>query len=149
MLIRIPSDSKQSKNEALARVIETTAANTGLDEYKVAEAMTWFLESLADEVTRGRMVQIPGFGAFFPVPDAVAANRSRVRRCRVRFHPAVGFQQQVKHGSPPQETIARKYRNYRCNHSAGDSSSGHHSRVFTSMKYFRDEISRQLAHVRS
>lgn len=148
-LIRIPSETRTSKNEPLRRMIELAADRSGIDQYKVAEVMTWWLEQLADEVSKGRAVQIPGFGAFFPVPDKKPVRRDGVRRCRVRFHAAVGFQQQVKLGAPPQDGIARRYLTYRKNHSAGDNVSGHNSRVFTALAAFRASIAQQLANART
>jgi nucleoid DNA-binding protein len=147
-LVRIPGESKASKNEALRNCIEFAASHSGVDEYKVAEIMTLFLEQVADEMTKGRVLQIPGFGAFFPVPDRHPPRKDQPRRCRVRFHPSVGFQQQVKYGSAPQDSVLRKFNNYRMNHSAGDRSAGHNSRVFSAMKHFRDSIAQQYAHAR-
>lgn len=147
-MIRIPSGTKESKNEALSRVVAMSAAKSGYDEYTVAMVFSWCLQQIADEVSKGRAVQLPGFGAFFPLPDKRPRYRDHVRRCRVRFHASVGFQQQVKLCAPPQDTIERKWRIYRTNHSAGDRVAGHGSRVFTSMDAFRQSISAQFAHAR-
>lgn len=147
-LIRIPSETRTTKNESLRRMIDKATAETGVDNYLVANVLSWCLQELADEVTKGRIVQIPGFGAFFPVPDAKANNRDGVRRCRVRFHASVGFQQQVKLGAPPQNSVRQRYLTYRKNHSAGDNVAGNSSRVFTAMDRFRESIAAQLAHAR-
>ena len=147
-MVRIPSETKKCRNESLRRCIEFAASGSGSDEFQVAEIMSLFLEQLADENTKGRIVQIPGFGAFFPVPDTKVHDRGGVLRCRVRFHPSVGYQQQVKNGAPPQLSVLRRFKNYRTNHSAGDRVAGTSSRVFTGMQKFREALSSQMSNAR-
>lgn len=119
------------------RCIEKAAVNSGVSEELTVLVMTHFLESIADEVTKGRAVTIPGFGMFVQV----------VRRWmgkslyRPGFLPAVPFRNQVKFGTRPLEDVTLQKRRFCKNHARGGDNG---SRTFDVMKTIRDRVTAQL-----
>lgn len=146
--VRLPWNVRGKKNESLARCVEYAAAHSGVDEFAFAKAMSYFLEQIADENTKGRPVMIPGFGIFIPVPDRHNAREGQAPRCRVKFHPSVGYAQQVRHGAPPLSVNSSRSRAYQQNHSGRETAIGNSARVFTAMHRFRRDIASQLANAR-
>jgi len=64
--MRIPYYSSSERAAPLQRCIDKAAREMGMSEYVVATVMSHFLEQIEEEVARGRMVRLPGFGAFGP-----------------------------------------------------------------------------------
>lgn len=142
-MIRIPFLSKITKGAALQRCIDLTATRSGLDVGSVAIAMSWFLESIVEEIAKGRCVTIPGFGLFAPVsiPERHRRmSRNLSSRCKPVFSPSRGFRAQVALGVGPRHENARVLMRHRKNHYTATST----RRVFSAMEEFRKQVSAQL-----
>jgi nucleoid DNA-binding protein len=141
--MRIPFESKSDTGRPLKDVLLRTASECGYTHYEVARVMTFFLEHLADEVTAGKVVRIPGFGAFgaWLIETASALARDPRPRCRPVFSPARGFQEQVRYAAPPNRGPKERLMRHRRNHAPATHRDRSHSRVFTSMDAFRRMLS--------
>lgn len=123
----------------LKKCIEMTARDSGYSEPEVARIMTYFLESIADEVSKGRAISIPGFGMF--VQTCIRWNRKTLYR--PGFIPARGFRNQVRLGLRPDAVTTKAKQTYKDNQTGAlDKEKG--DRTFTVMQRFRDSISAQL-----
>lgn len=146
MRVRFSMFSRKRKQdiEPLQNAIEYVADRCGHSSHEIARIVSWFLEGLADEVTHGRVVRIPGFGMFAPVPKKTS--RDAHPRCRVVFSPALAFTRQVLYGAPPNLSGARALRNHRKCHGYIDNPPAGRTaeRVFTAMEKMRADIDAQL-----
>ncbi|MEM7517370.1 MAG: hypothetical protein AAF368_10660, partial [Planctomycetota bacterium] len=144
--MRIFAFSRRADAEPLNRVIAKAANDSGRSRYEVARTMTFFFEHLAEEVAHGRVVSIPGFGAFGAWLDerkSVLA-KDPIPRCRPEFSPARGLREMVALTAPFSRVGKRKLTNHRKSHSLGSSATRTSSRVFTSAQAIRDSIDAQL-----
>jgi nucleoid DNA-binding protein len=132
--------------DPLRRIVQTVAARTGLSPQHAATIVSHFLEAVTDEVSKGRAVSMPGFGALFPVARSACARgtKTKVTQTVVRFSAARGFREQVRHGAPPSETGRRRYVRHMRNHALGGPESRCSERTFTAARAFRDAIASQL-----
>ena len=64
--VRIPFLPKAEHAKPLKKVIGYVAEKMRVSPYLVAEVMTYFLEGIADQVSLGYVVRLPGFGIFGP-----------------------------------------------------------------------------------
>jgi nucleoid DNA-binding protein len=133
--------------DPLKRIVQNTAAHTGLSPQHVAVLASYFWEALADEVSKGRAVSIPGLGLFAPVSRAVRARGSDVKVAStvIRFSASRGFREQVRFGAPPNETGRRRYKRHLKNHALGGPQYRCSQRAFTAAKAFREQVASQLA----
>ena len=145
MRIRIPMMSKKEDMEPLQSALSYAARASGRTEAELAKQMSWLLEGIADEVSRGKVVRIPGFGMFAPVPKKTT--RDPHPRCRPVFVPNLAFLRQVLYGAPPNAAGRDAVRRHRKCHTYTDNPpKGRGSeRVFTAMEKFRHDIDSQLA----
>lgn len=142
-MICIPYLSKAADRVSLQRCIDTAAERSGVGADGVVVVMSLFLESIADELTKGRVVRIPGFGVFVPAPIPERhrrMSRNLRPRCKPVFSPSRGFRSQVALGLGPQPDIIRTLAQHRKNH-AGTTST---HRVFSAMEAMRQQVSAQL-----
>ena len=132
--------------DPLRRIVQQAAARSGLSPQHVAIILSHGLEGIADEVSKGRVVTLPGFGAIFPVTRTTRARgtRTKVTQTVVRFSAARGFREQVRHGAPPSETGRRRYVRHMRNHALGGPEGRCSERTFTAARAFRDAIASQL-----
>ena len=147
--ITIPFLSRSEDGKPLQRCIDFAAEESGIDAYSVVVAMSFMLTKIADEVTRGRSVRIPGFGCFSPVPIPEShrkKSRDLTPRCKPAFSPSRGFRQQVRFGASPSVVEARRFHRHEKNHAY--LGRGESARVFTSMDALRDQVSAQLGRAR-
>lgn len=145
MHIKIPHFPKAEDARPLESCIEYACARTGVDHYTAVLFMTHFLDQLADEVTRGRTVSIPGFGMFAPyLRKPLGKDNVMVPR----FSPSRGFREQVKWGSVPKLDGTRKFKNHQKNNAPASQSRRGSMRVFTAMEAIRQAISAQMGHAR-
>ena len=139
MAIRIPYNAKAEDAQPLQRCVEFAAENHAMSEYDVAIVMTYFLEQLAAEVAAGRLVVIPGFGAFGSLRHRTKTGLDG------DWFPAflanLGFRNEVRWGNPPSDETLAKFRGYRNNHDRVNSRVG--QRVHSAMKGFRDRVGAQ------
>jgi hypothetical protein len=64
--VKIPFLPKAEDARPLKKAIQYAADKMHVSPYLVAELMTYFLEAVADRVSLGHVVRIPGFGVFGP-----------------------------------------------------------------------------------
>ena len=145
MKFRIPFLSNRSQAQPLRDIIDFVANETGLDDYRVSRVMSFFLEGVADELSMGKTVRLPGFGVFAPYLDDRPQYRSRRPGpvCTPKFSAAKGFRAQVMTSAPANQAGKRDLENHRRSHSVSEENYSAR-RVFQSMAYFRRDIARQL-----
>lgn len=142
-MICIPYLSRAADRESLRRCLDLAAERSGVGADGVVRVMTLFLEAIADELTRGRAVRIPGFGVFVPAPIPERdrrASRNLAPRCKPVFSASRGLRAQVALGVGPSAENIRILKRHRSNHSNSTST----RRVFTAMAALRDQVSAQL-----
>ena len=91
---RIPFASTAPASAPLRRCIRSTAARMGLSPFSVTILLNHFLDELAHEVSLGRTVRLPGFGAFS------ARYYASSRTCAPRFKASKAFRLQTRHSAP-------------------------------------------------
>lgn len=143
--MKLPYYSKRKDMEPLNDAISRTVARSGYDRAAVIRIASFFLEHVADEVTRGRTVRIPSFGAFAPWLCETKAVKARHEHPCMKpvFAPARGFREQVRWTLPSRkgkEDIKR----YRRNHSLSSGSTKTSSRVVAGMEAIRQSIDAQM-----
>lgn len=86
--------------------------------HEVSEVVAEFLEGIIDEVARGHVVSVPGFGAFGPwlIETRSALARDPSLRCKPKFSPARAFTLQVRNSAPASRSGKRKLSRHRRNH---------------------------------
>ena len=136
-MIRIPLLHRKSA-VPLKRCIELAANRSGRSEEQVVEVMTLFLEAIADEVTKGRAVSIPGFGMF--VQSGV--QRFQKVTFRPNFIPSKPFRDQVTFGTRPDPTVRRAANFYSRNHARGGGDKG--GRAFAVLERIRKAVTAQV-----
>lgn len=143
--ISIPFLAKSEQGLPLQRAVDLAATKLGLSEYSMAIAMTYFFEQIADEVARGHVVRIPGFGIFAPSLDERPQYLARRGgpRCVPRFSPSKGWQQEVMLRAPASRSGKAALKVHRSNHRVTEGRFGS-ERIFTAMHAIRDQISAQL-----
>jgi len=99
--------------------------------------MTQLLEAIADEVGKGRAVNIPGFGMF----AQSGVQRFGIVKFRPNFIPSRAFRQQVMFGTRPLPEIRKASLLYSRNHARGGDSG---SRTFVVMDRIRKLVTAQV-----
>lgn len=136
-MIRLPYLHKH-RATSLKTCIEKSAIESGFSAAEVVHVMTHFLTALADEVSKGRAVAIPGFGMFVQKRYPRRAHR---RYFRPVFLPAKAFKQQAQLGTPPVEVESRAALEYQRNNSrVGDKG----ERPFAILEKFREFVAQQV-----
>ncbi|MFN3242966.1 MAG: HU family DNA-binding protein [Planctomycetota bacterium] len=147
--MRIPFLSRTEDGKPLQDAIDFAAERTACDSVAVAQVMSLFFEAIADEVSRGKVVRIPGFGIFAPVAVSERdrrMSRDLTPRCKPAFSPSRGFRQQVRYGAPPNASGAERLKRFDKNHSSTKGRGA--PRVWAAMEAMRDQIDAQLARTR-
>ena len=65
-MIQIPFSGDSESTAPLRRCIERAAGEMGVSDYHAALLVSHFFEELTTQVSRNRVVRVPGFGAFGP-----------------------------------------------------------------------------------
>lgn len=128
----------------LKRVIEATANDLGMSEHDVFCTLSRLLEGIADEVTKGREVRIPGFGMFAPVAVDLSRSNYKIPRCVPRFAPTRSFRQQVMFGAPPNESGKKAMKLYNKHHVTSPANDDG-ARVFSAQARMRRDVLAQIA----
>lgn len=134
---------RRAYNKVLSNVVAQAAAAVGCEYSQAAMLISHFTEFTAAAVCRGEIVQIRGFGAFFPY-----ARYGKPRRpgayVMPRFIPASGFRQQVTMSCPVDKAANTDALRYRVNHTrrTGERPT---QRVFTAQTVYRRDVA---AHAR-
>ncbi len=143
MMVKLPFLGKAADRESLRRCLDLAAERSGVGADGVVRVMSQFLEAIADELTKGRCVRIPGFGVFVPAPIPERhrrMSRNTSARCKPVFSPSRGLRAQVAMGLGPRPENLRILKRHRSNHSNATGS----QRVFTAMAALRQQVAAQL-----
>ena len=143
MMVRIPFLSKSADRESLARCLDISAERSGVGADGVVQVISLFFEAVADELTRGRVVRVPGFGIFVPAPIPEKhrrMSRDLSPRCKPSFSPSRGLRAQVALGVGPRPENIRALARHRSNHANATGT----SRVFSAMQALRQQVAAQL-----
>ena len=135
-IVKIPFFSQSESAEPLRSCIAHAAKEMGMSEHDVVLVMSYFLEELANRVSVGKVVRIPGFGIF--APKYFASSRT----CAPRFSASRGFRLQTRWCAPSHEVGSKALRSH--SRRAGDSTRKITPRVFTASKAMRKQIRRQI-----
>lgn len=144
--MRIFAFSNRADAAPLNDVIARTAYDSGRSTSEVARTMTFFFQHLTQQMARGKVVSIQGFGAFGAWLDerkSVLA-RDPIARCRPEFSAARGLRETVALTAPFSRVGKQKLGNHRKSHSLGSRATRSSSRVFSSSQAIRDAIDAQL-----
>ncbi len=139
----MPYLSKAADRESLQRCIDLAADRSGVGADGVVRVMSLFLEAIADEMTKGRAVRVPGFGIFVPAPIPERhrrASRNLTPRCKPVFSPSRGLRAQVALGVGPRPENIRALTRHRANHSSSTGT----ERVFSAMAALRQQVAAQI-----
>lgn len=142
-MVRIPFLGKAADRESLRMCLDLAAERSGVGADGVVQVMSLFFEAIADELTKGRCVRIPGFGMFVPAPIPERhrrASRDLTPRCKPVFSPSRGLRAQVALGVGPKPENLRMLKRHRSNHSNATGS----QRVFSAMAALRQQVAAQL-----
>lgn len=93
MKIRIRNLTRHDA-EGLATVIEDSARAAGIGDHEMLRISTHLFEALADHISRGRIIAIPGFGKFAAV--YIKHFRCRAGVMRARFSPSAPLMNLVR-----------------------------------------------------
>ena len=144
--MKLPFLPTPQSADPLRRIVQHTAEKTGLSPQHVSVLASHFWEALADEVSKGRAVTLPGFGLFAPVARTFRPRGEEhlVTSSAIRFSAARGFREQVRSCAPPSASGRRRYRRHMRNHALGGPESRCGERTFTAARAFRNAIARQI-----
>lgn len=145
--MKLPFFAKSADAQPLMQIIQSTAARHGCSHAEVGIMMTSFFEFLADEVSQGKAVTLPGFGKFAAslIERKCDLARDPTPRCKPEFSPAVGFIQQVRTCAPPTKSGKRKLDRHRRRNHPSSRPGKSAARVFASSAAAREAIEAQLA----
>ena len=145
--VSIPFLSSSEQAEPLRRCIEAAASKTAVTQYTATIVMSHFLEQLAAEVAKGRVVRVPGFGTFAPwlIENPASVARWGGGRSKPVFSPSRGFREEVHLAAPHNPDAKRAINRHRRNHALGSGGDRSRDRVFTAMEAMRQNISAQMA----
>lgn len=126
---------------AFADVIDRAAREAGVSDDQMLFYMSHFIEALADDVARGHIVTVPGFGKF--AACYFKHHRNQPHSMQPRFSPAVGFVQQTKLCAPVSTAGNTALKYHKINHHL--STRRISARVMTATEGIRESIRRQMA----
>lgn len=143
--IRIPFLARSEQALPLQRALELAANKIGVSQFTMAIAASHMFEQLAEEVARGRVVRVPGFGVFAPCLDERRQYLARRGgpKCVPKFSASKSFRTDVMLRAPPSREGKAALKVHRSNHRVTGDSIGR-ERIFTAARAARDQISAQL-----
>lgn len=142
-MIRIPYLSRNTDRESLQRCLDLAGDRSGVGVDGVVRVMSLFFEAIADELTKGRPVRIPGWGIYVPAPVPEKhrrMSRNLTPRCKPVFSPSRGLRAQVALGAGPRPENVRILKRHRNNHANATGP----RRVFSAMQALRQQVAAQL-----
>lgn len=140
MNIRLPYFKHPAESAGINAVIENSARAAGIREDQMAIYMTHFFEALADEVSRGAIVSVPGFGKF---AACLVKHPRTTARMRPRFSAHRGFRHQTVLCAPFSTKGNRALKIHEGNHCSDNDRK--RSRPFIEMERVRACIRNQMA----
>ena len=143
--MRSPFLADAASGESLIQSITAASRAAVVTPSRVASLLSYFLERVALEVSRGSTVRLRGYGYFFAVRDErpTAAALSRYPTLRPEFRPAQCLRDRVRNTAPANRLGKRAIGRHRRNHSTWRSRPYCHSRVFSAMEAWRAQIRAQ------
>ena len=143
MMVRVPFSGKSEAGQPLLRCVRRAALETGLTDFQVAMVVSFFFEELANEVGAGRVVRVPGIGAFGALlwrprhgPDAPAY-------AYPAFSGSDAFRQQVKWECPADGAADRTLRRHRQSRHPSGADGRQSRRTRSAMRAFRERVRAQ------
>jgi nucleoid DNA-binding protein len=142
-MVKIPFLGKAADRESLRRCLDLAAERSGVGADGVVQVITLFFEGIADELTKGRVVRVPGWGIYVPAPIPERhrrMSRNPAARTKPVFSPSRGLRAQVALGVGPRPENVRILKRHRSNHADATGT----RRVFTAMAALRQQVAAQL-----
>lgn len=140
MKIKLPNLTREHA-AGLEAVIESAAREAGVSDHEMLRISTHFLEALADEMSRGKIITIPGFGKFAAV--YIKHFRARAGVMRARFSPAAPLMNQVRLCCPITTKGNRALKVHEKNHH--NASAAPSARPFAAFENIRRSIAAQMS----
>ena len=146
--MRIPADGKSESYRPLNACVVRAANGTGISQQTAALVMSYFFEEMVEQMTKGRIVRIPGFGAFGPKIDASRrAKRANGRPVpRPSWSPSYGVYTQILHCCPTDTISSGQMRKHQQNHGPGGTLTkrGQPSPPWEAQERFRARVREQI-----
>ena len=145
MLVKIPFMAAAEDAAPLRQCIATAAREAGMSEHLVAILMSRFFEEISEQVSRGRVVRIPGFGIFGP--RAWTPRNAGLPYCFPAFSAARGFREQTKLCCPVDGAATEAVSRHRRHHHTSSRPERAHCRPFTAMRAFRSRVRAEASRI--
>jgi nucleoid DNA-binding protein len=130
------------QGEPLQRTITKCAQKMGVSDHFAANLVAYFLEYTADEVTRGEIVRIPGFGIFAPY-GYTPRKKGLEKHCLPSFNGSRAFRNQLRAACPYRRHRNKEIDTYRRTNHGSSKAKSHTSRTSSAMHSFRQHIDAQ------
>jgi len=140
--IKIPFNSKSEQSLPLRRALTYSADQMCMGQYQAAMVLTFFIRGVADEVSWGRVVRIPGLGMFGPWRWA-SPKKGLPDIATPRFIPARPFRNQVRHMCPPDRTQNEALETYRRSHNLASKPNRYAASTAGAMRAWQKHINKQ------
>jgi hypothetical protein len=113
MKIRIPTLTREHA-AGLEAVIEDAARAAGISDHEMLRITTHLFDAMADNMSRGTIITVPGFGKFAAV--YIKHFRKRAGLMRARFSPSASLVNQVRLCCPISTKGNRALKSHEKNH---------------------------------
>ncbi len=140
--VRIPFMPKSEQAKPLQDVIHDTAQAMGVSDHFAANLMTYFLENVAAQAAKGKVVRIPGFG-IFTAYGYTPRKPGLEHYCLPSFTASKAFRNELRQCLPYPRHRNKEIDNYRRTNHASSRAKSDTSRTFTAMKAFRTRVDAQ------
>lgn len=138
--VRVPFFSKSEHAAPLRRVVTHVADSMGVSHFLAAKLLTHAWQAIAEEIGRGNIVRVPGWGVYGPW---LWTGKDGRRAVYPRFVAARPFRQQVRDCCTPEKSRNDVLRTFQRSHHPSSRPDQSTTRTFTTMKAWRDDIDRQ------
>jgi nucleoid DNA-binding protein len=134
--------SKSAQGKPLQDAVHRAAQEMGVSDHFAANLMTYWLEEVAAQVDRGKVVRIPGFG-IFTAYGYTPRKKGIPPYCLPSFVGAKPWRNELRQCLPFRRHNNKAIDNYRQTNHGTSRAKSDTSRVFTTMKAFRERIDAQ------
>lgn len=149
MGIHVPFLNNQDEAHPLRACVARAVRELGVDDFLVARIMTYFLEELTVQVSKGRVVRIPGFGNFgarLSKPKTRHSDPTRTEKTLPTpyptFSPSKAFRNEVAMNCPLDPVVDRTMRAHQRRNNLGQP--GRETAMpFTALKRWREILAAQ------
>lgn len=144
--MKLPGFRNREDAAAFNAVVTSVAEKTGMSSYAVVTALSYAIEAAADEVARGGVLRIPGFGVLAAWKDERRSVVAKLGKpiMTPRFSASRGFRAQVALCCPITSKGKRAIARHRQNHSSGVASGSCSARVSSAAHSIREAIKAQM-----